>query len=207
MIALNGRQVEARGSLLETCRAAGVEVAALCEDSRLSPGGHCRSCIVEADGRFVAACSTPAAAGMTVRTDSEALRDYRRDLGELMLAESVPLGQAHAIVASWGAAGERYPSRRRDPSLDATHPYLRIHLDRCILCRLCERACAEVQGQFVYSFEGRGAGTHLAWGAEKFSDSECVSCGACVEVCPAQALSDRDRESLSPPARAVRTTC
>lgn len=207
MITLNGRQVQARGSLLETCRDAGVEVDALCEDSRLSPGGHCRSCIVEADGRYVAACSTPASDGMEVHTDSDTLREYRRDLGELLLAESNPLGEAQTAAAAWGATGTRYPSRRRDESVDTSHAYLRIHLDRCIVCRLCERACAEIQGQFVYAFEGRGAETHLAWGTTRFSDSECVSCGACVEVCPTQALCDIDRERSSDAMRHVRTTC
>ena len=174
MITLNQRRVEASGTLLETCRAAGVEIAAFCYDRRLSVGGHCRSCLVEADGRYVAACSTPALDGMSVVTDSAALAAYRRDLGELMLAESAPLGSVGAELSDWGASGLRYAARRETAPVDASHPYLRIELTRCILCRLCERACAEVQGQFVYAFEGRGAGAHLAWGFEKFADSDCV---------------------------------
>ena len=207
MITLNQRQVQASGTLLETCRAAGVELAAFCYDRRLSAGGHCRSCLVEADGRYVAACSTPALDGMSVVTDSAALAAYRRDLGELMLAESAPLGSVGAELSAWGATGLRYAARRETAPVDASHPYLRIGLTHCILCRLCERACAEVQGQFVYAFEGRGAGAHLAWGFKKFADSDCVSCGACVAVCPTHALSDVDRERQPAPARSVRTTC
>lgn len=207
MITLNGREVDARGTLLETCRAAGVEVAAFCYDRRLSVGAHCRSCIVEADGRYVAACSTSALDGMSVLTDSAALRAYRRELGELMLAESAPLGAVAAELAAWGVTGLHYASRYRAAPVDCSHPYLQIDLTRCILCRLCERACAEIQGQFVYAVEGRGAESHLAWGADKFADSDCVSCGACVTVCPTRALSDVDREhqQTSPPS--VRTTC
>src|SRR5208282_4442924 len=207
MITLNQRRVEARGTLLETCRAAGVEIAAFCYDQRLSVGGHCRSCLVEADGRYVAACSTPALDGMSVLTDSAALAAYRRDLGELMLAESAPLGSVEAELSAWGTTGQRYASRPQTAPVDASHPYLRIDLARCIVCRLCERTCAEVQGQFVYAFEGRGAGTHLAWGVKKFADSDCVSCGACVAVCPTHALSDVDRERRPAPTRPVRTTC
>ncbi|MBI2962837.1 MAG: formate dehydrogenase subunit alpha [Deltaproteobacteria bacterium] len=217
MIHVNGREVEAAETLLDACRAAGAEVPALCDDARLSPGGHCRACLVEADGRFVAACTTPARDGMRVLTDSERLRAYRRDLGELLLAESAAGGRAGELAAGWGATGERYarsaPARPRDDS----HPYLRIDLDRCVLCRLCERACAEIQGQFVYAFEGRGATTRLAWGAERFAESGCVSCGGCAVVCPSGAILDVDREKGSgvfspektpdPFFHAVRTTC
>src|SRR5271165_2567601 len=207
MITLNQRQVEARGTLLETCRAAGVEIAAFCYDQSLSVGGHCRSCLVEVDGRYVAACSTPALDGMSVLTESAAMAAYRRDLGELMLAESAPLGSVGAQLSAWGATGLRYAARGETARVDASHPYLRMDLARCILCRLCERSCAEVQGQFVYAFEGRGVGSHLAWGVEKFADSDCVGCGACVAICPTHALSDVDRERQHAPATSVRTTC
>jgi len=207
MITLNQRRVEASGTLLETCRAAGIPIAALCYDQRLSVGGHCRSCLVEADGRYVAACSTPALDGMSVLTDSAELAAYRRDLGELMLAESAPLGSVEAELSAWGTTGQHYASRRQTAPVDTSHPYLRIDLARCIVCRLCERACAEVQGQFVYAFEGRGAGAHLAWGVEKFADSDCVGCGACVAICPTHALSDVDCEREPANARSVRTTC
>jgi formate dehydrogenase major subunit len=207
VITVNGRQVEARGTLLETCRASGVNISAFCFDERLSVGGHCRSCLVEVDGRYAAACSTAAADGMSVATDSAALRAYRRDLGELMLAESAPRQSVGAELKAWGATGSRYVPHLRGAQIDESHPYLRIDLSRCIVCRLCERSCAEVQGQFAYAFENRGAATHLAWGAEKFADSSCVSCGACVAVCPTGALSDVDRERTPASQRSVRTTC
>ncbi len=207
MITLNDREVVARGTLLDTCRAASVELAAFCYDRRLSVSGHCRSCLVEVDGRYVAACSTPALDGMSVLTESAALTAYRRDLGELMLTESAPLGVVARDLSAWGVTGSRYAAGRRSILADDSHPYLRIDLSRCILCRLCERACAEVQGQFVYAFEGRGAATHLAWGAGNFANSECVSCGACVAICPTDAISDVDRERSVSREPAVRTTC
>lgn len=53
-------------------------------------GGHCRACAIEVNGRPAPACTTPVRDGMTVVTDSERLREYRWDLGELMLSESKP---------------------------------------------------------------------------------------------------------------------
>ncbi|HMU17664.1 MAG TPA: hypothetical protein PKC95_09505, partial [Thauera aminoaromatica] len=55
------------------------------------------------------------------------------------------------VAAREDHAGERAASARADDS----HPYLKLDLDACILCRRCVRACEEVQGQFVYAVEGR----------------------------------------------------
>ena len=57
---LDGREVEPFGSLLDTILAAGIPLPHLCKDDALPVIGACRTCLVEADGRVVAACSTPA---------------------------------------------------------------------------------------------------------------------------------------------------
>jgi formate dehydrogenase major subunit len=44
-------------------------------------------------------------------------------------------------------------------------------------------------------------------GGTTFLDSECVSCGACVQACPTTALTEKSVRDLGMPTRAVETTC
>src|SRR5690348_14619378 len=65
-------------SVLTATRAAGADVPTLCHDDRLSPAGLCRVCLVRVDGELVAACVTPARAGMVVETSDEEIADHVR---------------------------------------------------------------------------------------------------------------------------------
>lgn len=193
----------AEGTLLDACRGVGADVPAFCHDPHVTTGAHCRSCIVEVDGRFVAACATPARAGAVVHTQTPRLQAYRRHLGELIRAESDPVGEVGDRLDALGVP----PAQAHAGRVDDTHPLLRIDLGRCILCRRCEAVCAEVQGQFVFAVEGRGVTSRVTWGPTPFSETACVSCGACAATCPAGAITDTDRLDPRPVERTVRTTC
>jgi formate dehydrogenase major subunit/formate dehydrogenase alpha subunit len=65
-------------------------------------------------------------------------------------------------------------------------------MNKCILCRRCVQACAEIQVRDVWGVAKRGfeevivagAGTHLL-------EARCESCGQCVAYCPTGALSSK----------------
>lgn len=204
-LVIDGREIdfpesEGPASVLAACRGAGVDVPALCFDPSDGTGGHCRSCLVELDERLVAACTTQARDGARVATDSARLRDYRRDLAELIVSEATVDGRAAEVLRALGMdrnggdAAPRYPRLPSRGRIDKTHPYLRIDLDACIKCRLCVRSCAEVQGEFVFAIRGRGPTTTVSWGDQPFVETDCVACGACVAACPTGAINDVDRE-------------
>jgi predicted molibdopterin-dependent oxidoreductase YjgC len=81
-------------------------------------------------------------------------------------------------------------------------------MNKCILCTRCVRACAEVQGRFVWSQAERGFNTHIVAGAgTDMLDARCESCGACVAYCPTGALDNKMSIEAGVPDRVVTTTC
>ena len=89
------------------------------------------------------------------------------------------------------------------------NPFVWVDLNKCILCTRCVRACAEVQGRFVWSLAERGFDTRIVAGADTdMLDARCESCGACVAYCPTGALDNKMSHELPACAdKMVTTTC
>ena len=119
-------------TLLEACRAEGIDTPTLCFLENLTPVNVCRVCVVEVEGArtLVPACSRVAEAGMKVKTDSERVRLSRRMVLEF-LGSSVDLSTAPAAqeyMKRYDARPERYgppappaPEGHRDAALPGHH--------------------------------------------------------------------------------------
>ena len=197
---------------------AGVDIPKLCATDRLEAFGSCRLCLVEIDGRrgTPASCTTPAADGMVVRTQTPKVARLRRERhGALHLRPPAGLPhlprQRRLRTAGHGRRGRPAPrsataTRARTTSTRArttSNPYFDFDPSKCIVCSRCVRACDEIQGTFALTIEGRGFDSKVSPGAgESFMDSECVSCGACVQACPTSTLQEKFGRSSSACRRA-----
>jgi NADH dehydrogenase/NADH:ubiquinone oxidoreductase subunit G/NAD(P)H-flavin reductase len=89
-LTIDGRRIEVEEgrTVLQAAREGGITIPTICDHKDLSPFGACRMCIVEIDGvrGFPTSCTTPAASGMVVRTQSEELQTLRNRILELMLS-------------------------------------------------------------------------------------------------------------------------
>ena len=87
---IDGVKIEAEKGMtvLQAARSAGLYIPSLCAHKELSPYGACRLCVVEIDGvrGTPTSCTTPAADGMVVRTNTEQLNTQRRRTLELVMS-------------------------------------------------------------------------------------------------------------------------
>jgi formate dehydrogenase major subunit len=203
-------------SILDALRALKIEVPALCHDDRLKDCGSCRMCLVNVEGiaHPVAACTTRLEDGMVIESHAPELEDERRtllrEIAEHYPADALhksPGAPFHRWLLHYGLENDCLGSRRTELA-DDSHPYIHVDMSQCITCYRCARICEEVQGQFVWREENRGAATRLVPDSgSTLAASSCVSCGACVDTCPTGALEDKSVLALGAAEAWTRTTC
>ena len=205
-------------TLLTACQTMGKEIPTLCYGDTITPKNACRVCMVELDGSrvLVPSCSRPAEPGMVVHTDTDRTRHSRKLVLEL-LGSSVDLSLTKNVRRwndQYGADPTRFgvpaaPTTDRDDAITGHHHVadgsvvLNVHqpvkidnelyirdYSKCILCYQCVDACGEQwQNTFAIGVAGRGFDARISTEfAVDLTDSACVYCGNCIQVCPTGAL-------------------
>jgi formate dehydrogenase beta subunit len=90
-LTIDGKAVEVENgvTVLQAAQSAGLYIPTLCYHPDLQPYGGCRLCIVEIENMrgLPTSCTTPAAAGMVVKTNTEQLKNLRLSILQLILSE------------------------------------------------------------------------------------------------------------------------
>ena len=205
-ITINGKQMEVPEgtTVLRAAEMAGIYIPRLCDHKELTPYGGCRLCIVEVQGVRVpmASCTLPVNNGMVVNTETEALKKSRKFVLSMLFSErnhfcpfcQVSGGDCELQNAAYHEEMTHWPIQPgwNNFVVDTTHPYFVLDNNRCILCRRCVRACAEMAGNFTLSVAERGAKSMIVADIDvPLGESSCIKCGSCVQVCPTGAIIDR----------------
>jgi NADH-quinone oxidoreductase subunit G len=213
-------QVEPGTTILKAAEKLGIKIPTFCYDERFKPHGSCRICVVEVKGAraLVASCCIPAGEGMEVETHSKAVVTARKEILDLQLANH-PLDCLTCTAAGrctlqdlafeYDMEKSSFDGEKKDYQKDESNEFYVSDQNKCILCGKCVYMCSQVQNADALCFTSRGFHTNIGTPFEmELGNSDCVSCGNCVSVCPVGALLPKSKEKFRYwEVDAVRTTC
>ncbi|HEY3884216.1 MAG TPA: 2Fe-2S iron-sulfur cluster-binding protein [Vicinamibacterales bacterium] len=215
-LTIDGRQVtvEKGKTVLQAAIENGIKVPYYCYHPGISIDGSCRVCLVKIEKmpKLQTSCSTPAAEGMVVSTQTPDVVEARASVFEFLLINH-PLdcpvcdkgGECplQDFSYSFGPNESRMEFPRRVFDGEGVKadvdfgPTLMLNRNRCILCTRCVRFMREVDGDAQINITDRGYGSEIA----TFQDEGVHSLlsGNLMDVCPVGAITTRDYRFKSRP--------
>jgi predicted molibdopterin-dependent oxidoreductase YjgC len=178
IILLNGKETafEPGETILDAARRNHVDIPTLCHLKGAASTGACRVCVVEVEGAgtLLAACSTFAAPGMVVRTESPKVVQSRKATIELLLASG-----NHNCAVRGGDGVDWTAFQLGVQAMDKTEALCPVWGD----CRLQELA-------YKYQVNGeRYPKNDTCYPVEEVNPfivrdfSRCILCGRCAQAC------------------------
>jgi NADH dehydrogenase/NADH:ubiquinone oxidoreductase subunit G len=175
---IDGKKVEAEegATVLQVARANNIPIPTLCYHESVAATGSCRMCVVEVKKgkrtRIVTSCLYPVDEGIVVDTNTERVKNVRSFVLQLLMARC----PESDVVADMAKELGVEPQPAFHPDTDK---------GKCILCRLCVKACEDVVGVSAIGMVARGK--KKAVGTPFAEDSAtCIGCGACAYICPTE---------------------
>ncbi len=200
-VTIDGKEIttEYGKTILQVARENGIYIPTMCYLTKVEPIASCRMCVVDVEGvdGMILSCQEKAVDGAVITTNSEDIERERQNImklydvnhplecgvcdksGECDLQnktlefhvdkQSFTAKDMHRPVQNWGFISY-------DPSL-------------CIMCEKCVRVCNEIVGSEQLQISVGGYKSTII---NTQPQSDCISCGECMAVCPVGALVSTD---------------
>ena len=201
---VDGKQIEFKQgqTIIEAARFAGIEIPHFCWHPSLSISGNCRVCLVEIEKmpKLAISCSTYAAEGMVVHTQSQKTVEARNAVMEFILINH-PLDcpicdeagecklQDYAYQHSRGESRFEEIKVRKEKRVQLG-PHIKFDGDRCIMCSRCIRFSDEIAKKNQLTFVQRGDKVTITTFPCEFFDNPYTL--NTTDICPVGALTNQD---------------
>lgn len=180
-------------TILEASKAAGIYIPSLCAYDGLKPAGACRICTVRAGGRYMAACTQPASAGLAVENMVPDLEDMRRALIEMLFVEGNHMCptceksgncELQALAYRYEILAPRFPYQFPKREVQPGGPWLLLEHNRCIQCQRCVQAIQAEDGRKVFALLNRSRSLKIGIDPELAGRMSEETARRAMEVCP-----------------------
>jgi len=211
--------------VVDAAKQVGIKIPVFCYHPKMEPVGMCRMCLVEigrpiidratgeaikeVDGspkisfgpKLETSCTTPVSEGMVVVTQSEKVRDARKEMVEFILT-SHPLdcpicdkgGECplQNLTMAYGSGESRFlfEEKMRQKKHVPLGELIFLDRERCIQCGRCVRFQSEIAGEPVIGFSQRGRATEIVTRSDPGFNS--IFSGNTTDICPVGALTTAD---------------
>ncbi len=206
-------------SVLEAVLGAGIYIPHLCYHPDLPSVDTCKLCVVEIEGvaGLPAACTTPAAPGMVVRTKTGPVAASRRQsMTEILAAHPPDCGvcvkylncELQSLKQYFSSETLDIPYRPKLLPVDDSNPIFDLDPNKCVLCGRCIRACRDLRGVGILDYRQQGEQKVIGTtGGLSLAEAGCRFCGACAEVCPTGAIMDKTKLTAGKSRKAALVPC
>jgi NAD(P)H-flavin reductase/ferredoxin len=96
----------------------------------------------------------------------------------------------------------------RNLDIERDDPFMDRDYNLCVLCARCARICEKIHVKGAIDFLNRGKDARVGTAFNRpHTETNCQFCGACIDICPTGALSDRFAKWHGAPDSAQTSTC
>jgi len=201
---LDGKEIEFEQgqTIIQAAKKSGITIPHFCWHESLSVSGNCRVCLVEIEKmpKLAIACSTLAAEGMVVYSESDKALSARNAVMEFELINH-PLDcpicdeagecklQDYAYSHGNGESRFNEEKAHKDKRVPLG-PLVMFDGDRCISCSRCIRFCDEIAKESQLTFIKRGDRvTIVTYPGKQLDNPYSMNV---TDICPVGALTSRD---------------
>jgi NADH-quinone oxidoreductase subunit G/NADP-reducing hydrogenase subunit HndD len=190
--------------ILDAAKMAGIDIPVLCYHPDLKVRATCRICVVELKGqkKLKTACSNEVWDGAEFITNSPSVRQVRKDVLELILAEH-PQNclqcvrstncELQQLARDFGIGKPLFANQPKKIAIEDSNGIIVRDMAKCVKCGRCVEMCQEVQTVGAINTAHRSVEYEITTAFDRpLQDSTCVYCGQCIAVCPVGALYEKD---------------
>lgn len=209
-LVIDGKKIEtcACNTIVEAAKENGIYIPTLCYHPDLKPSGSCGICVVDIEGRRQPerACTTKVSEGLEITTNSKRLRDTRKLVLEMILADhdtDCPACLANGkcelqdICDNLSVTTRSIPKKLKKLPIDDSSCAIQRDPNKCIACGRCIEVCSNIQTVNALTEVGRGHKVVISTAFDEgMGNSPCVNCGQCTVFCPTGALTEKSEIDL-----------
>ena len=193
-IKINNKAIDAfeGEKLIEAADRNGIEIPRLCYAAGYRHQSSCMVCVVKncETGQIIPSCSTVVAEGMNIDSESDEVKELRRQSLELLLSDHIAVCRPpcepnncslRKLATAYRAKWNRYPrySAIKAPSPQQIKGNFWFDVTKCIRCGLC--VYNSIDG---FTFKNRGFGMQVVLPDESVNNVDESLC----DICPTEAL-------------------